>query len=445
MPTIMEDYVRRHPRSAALYEEAKLLFPSGVTHDTRYLTPFPVTMDRALGPRKWDMDGNEYIDYVNGHGALILGHSHPAIVAAVKDQMDRGTHLGGSTELELRWARCVQRLMPSVERIRFHSSGTEAVMMAVRLARAYTGKDVIVKFDRHFHGWYDDVTQGTRAHQSSGITTDAIHSVVLLPEVDPEALEATLAGRSDIAAVILEPTGAKMGAYPVRPQTLRALREITKRHGVLLILDEVVTGFRVTSGGAQRLCGVTPDLTTLAKILGGGLPGGAVGGRADIVDMISFHEDPAWDAKRRVAHQGTFNANPLSAAAGIRCLETIESQPINKTADRAAGRLRAGLNELFRRSGVLAYAYGVSSLIRVLLGVRCDDGPEHCGLPGAEIARGLDATRGRVFRQAMMNAGVDVMSGNLFIVSAVHEDADIDRTVEACERSLAAMSAEGAL
>ena len=445
MSTIIEDYVRRHPRSAAHYEDARMLFPSGVTHDTRYLPPFPVTMDRAAGSRKWDLDGNEYIDYVSGHGALILGHGHPEIVAAVKAQMDRGTHLGGSTWHEVGWARAVQRLIPSVQKIRFHSSGTEAVMMAVRLARAYTAKNVIVKFDRHFHGWYDDVTQGAREHLSSGVTTDAIHSVILLPEVDADALDRELARRADVAAVILEPTGAHMGAYPVSAETLRAVREVTARRGVLLILDEVVTGFRVSSGGAQRRFGVTPDLTTLAKILAGGLPGGAVGGRADILDMISFHGDPAWDSRRRVAHQGTFNANPLSAAAGIRCLELLATQPLNEAADRAAARLRNGLNQAFRRLGISAYAYGISSLVRVLLGVSSDLDPERCALPAAEITRGLDATRGRVFRQAMMNAGVDVMNGNNFIVSAVHTDADVDATIEACETAIRSMQAEGAL
>jgi glutamate-1-semialdehyde 2,1-aminomutase len=445
MPSILDEYIRRHPRSARLYEEAKAVFPSGVTHDSRYLTPFPVAMDRATGSRKWDLDGNEYVDYVSGHGALILGHSHPEIVAAVKKQMDRGTHLGGSTELEVRWGRSVQRLLPSAERIRFHSSGTEAVMMAIRLARAYTGKDVIVKFDRHFHGWYDDVTQGARTQKSSGVTSDAIHSVLLLPEVEPAALDAALASRADVAAVILEPTGAKMGTYPVRRESLQALREITARRGVLLILDEVVTGFRVSRGGAQELYGVRPDLTVLAKILGGGLPGGAVAGRADIVDMMSFHEETVWDTSRRVAHQGTFNANPLSAAAGIRCLEIVASQDTNAAADRAALRLRDGLNAAFRRTGVAGAAYGQSSLIRVLLGVRCNGDPLDCGLSSAEITRGMEPALGRTYRQAMMNHGVDVMNGNLFIVSAVHGDADIDRTVDACEQSLRAMRAEGAL
>jgi glutamate-1-semialdehyde 2,1-aminomutase len=183
----------------------------------------------------------------------------------------------------------------------------------------------------------------------------------------------------------------------------------------------------------------------MAKILAGGLPGGAVGGRADILDMISFHGDPAWDSRRRVAHQGTFNANPLSAAAGIRCLELLATQPLNDAADRAAARLRNGLNLTFRRLGISAYAYGISSLVRVLLGVSSDQDPERCALPASEITRGLDATCGRVFRQAMMNAGVDVMNGNNFIVSAVHTDADVDATLEGCERSIRSMRAEGAL
>jgi glutamate-1-semialdehyde 2,1-aminomutase len=384
------------------------------------------------------VDGNTYVDYVSGHGALILGHSHPEIVKAVQDQMVRGTHLGGNTVLELRWAERIRALMPSLRKVRFHSSGTEAVMMAARLARAFTGRDVIVKFERHFHGWYDDVSQLSAAQKTSGITADALLGALVLPRPDATALREVLRSRGDIAAVILEPTGARMGAYPLEEGQLAAIREVTRRHDVLLILDEVVTGFRVSSGGAQAVAGVEPDLTVLAKILAGGLPGGAVGGRADILDMISFHEDPAWDIKRRVAHQGTFNANPVSAAAGIRCLELLAERPVNDQATRAGENLRDGLNQLFRRNGVPAVAAGSTSLVRVLLGV--EQAPDE-----AAIARGLDNARGRVFRQAMMNQGVDLMTGNLFIVSSVHGDDEIDETIRACAHALEAMRAEGAI
>lgn len=444
MPTVVEHYIRRHPRSAALYEEAKHLFPGGVTHDTRYLTPFPVVFDHAAGSRKWDVDGNAFIDYVCGHGALLLGHGHPQIVAAVQAQAARGTHLGGSTELELRWAGRVTRLVPSVRKVRFHSSGTEAVMMAIRLARAFTGRERIIMYDRHFHGWYDGVAQGPPEQRASGITTDAVHSVLRLPFPDAGMLEAALAEQGEVAAVMLEPTGARMGAYPLDAGELEAIREVTRRHDVLLIFDEVVTGFRVSPGGAQQRTGVMPDLTILAKILGGGLPGGAVGGRSDVLDMISFHEDPAWDTKRRVAHQGTFNANPLSAAAGIQCLDIVAGQPVNAAADAAAARLRTSLEDMFRKRGFPAHAYGDSSLIRVLLGVSMDTDPG-TSLDPQRITEGLDPRRARCFRQAMMNNGVDVMNGNLFIVSAAHGEQDIDASVDACEAALAAMRAEGTL
>ena len=167
MATIAEEYVRKHPGSAELYEKAKSHFPGGVTHDTRYVTPFPIYMTHGDGPLKWDVDGNEYIDYVMGHGALFLGHSHPEIVATVSEQLRRGTHLGGNTELEIRWAEAIKRLVPSVERIRFHSSGTEATLMALRLSRAYTGRDRFIKFWNHFHGWHDYVVAGSEAPPSA--------------------------------------------------------------------------------------------------------------------------------------------------------------------------------------------------------------------------------------------------------------------------------------
>ena len=273
MPTILDEYVRKHPGSASRYEEAKGIFPGGVTHDNRYMVPFPIYVTHGSGPLKWDVDGNEYVDYVCGHGALILGHSHPEIVSAVSNQVARGTHLGANTEEELRWGRAIRRLVPSVEKLRFVSSGTEATLMALRLARAYTGRNRVVKFEEHFHGWHDYVVSSTN-RPVTGVPPTTSQSVLAFPP-DLSALERFLAQDGHVAAVILEPTGAHYGQLPLMvPQFLQDLREVTRRYSVMLIMDEVVTGFRVAPGGAQAKFGIDPDLTTMAKIVAGGLPGG---------------------------------------------------------------------------------------------------------------------------------------------------------------------------
>jgi len=327
MATITEEYKKKHPTSLKLYEEAKASMPSGVTHDVRYLTPFPIYMSHGKGPRKWDVDGNEYIGYVMGHGALILGHCHPEIVAEVNKQISIGTHLGFNTKLELRWAKAIQALMPSIEKVRFHSSGTEATLMAFRLARAFTGKSKIIKFINHFHGWHDYVAAAAGKYTSAGIPKKTAETMIMLPAGDIGMVEKQLKKDKDIAAVILEPTGARGGALPLRPEFPAQLREVTERYGVLLIFDEVVTGFRVSPGGAQEKLNIKPDLTTLGKIVAGGFPGAAVGGKAEILDMTAFRNDPDWNGHSRVAHPGTYNANPMSAAIGSRCLELIASEP----------------------------------------------------------------------------------------------------------------------
>ena len=290
MPTILEDYIAKHPGSAQRYEESVTIFPGGVTHDSRYATPFPLFMTHGEGPRKWDVDGNEYIDYVSGHGALLLGHSHPAIAEAVSRQIQRGTHLGASTDEELRWARAIKALMPAVEKVRFNSSGTEATLMAMRLARAYTGKTKVIKLQDHFHGWHDYAMAGSD-RSAPGIPEASMGTMVIVPPGDLGAVEDVLNRDDDIAALILEPTGAHMGQMPFdTPVYLKGLRELTAKHDVVLIFDEVVTGFRASSGGVQVRYGVSPDLTTMAKIVAGGLPGR----RRRRQGRHNRHDCPSW-------------------------------------------------------------------------------------------------------------------------------------------------------
>jgi glutamate-1-semialdehyde 2,1-aminomutase len=442
MSTILDDYIAQHPGSAQRYAEATNLFPGGVTHDTRYAQPFPLYMTHGQGPRKWDVDGNEYVDYVSGHGSLLLGHAHPAIAEAVSRQVLRGTHLGGSTDEEMRWGRAIQALMPSVEKVRFHSSGTEATMMAMRLSRAYTGRNKIMKFQDHFHGWHDYAMTGSD-RSAPGIPEATKETMVILPSGDLKAVEDTLNRDKDIAALILEPTGAHMGQLPFdTPNYLKGLRELTAQHGVVFIFDEVVTGFRASPGGSQVRYGITPDLTTMAKIVAGGLPGGAVGGKAEIIDMIAHRGDPDWDNTHRVYHPGTFNANPLSAVAGATCLEMIASQPINQQADAMATRLKAGMNELFGKMEIAGHAHGIASLIHVVM-ADCDCGRDICTMPHSEIKKAVGSPQTTALKRGLQNSGVDIMGREGFLVSATHTEREIDETLEAFESTLAAIRSEG--
>ena len=271
---ILRAYAEKTPGSRALHNRAKALLPDGVTHVGRFLEPHPIYVERAAGSRKWDVDGNEYVDYLGGHGALILGHGWPAVVDAATAQAAKGVHYGACHALEVQWAEQVQQMIPSAQRVRFTVTGTEATHLALRVSRAFTGKSKIIRFAGHFHGWHDHVCFPPSG--APGVIAGIVEDTLVAAPNDLQQVEHWLASQDDIAALILEPTGATFGQIPTTGETLRRLREVTTRHGVLLIFDEVISGFRCSPGGAQQFYGVTPDLTTLAKILAGGYPGAAL-------------------------------------------------------------------------------------------------------------------------------------------------------------------------
>lgn len=442
--SILDTYVRLHPGSAKLYEESSRVFPSGVTHDTRYVTPFPVFVDRAAGSRKWDVDGNEIIDFVMGHGALLMGHAPPAITAAIVEQAQRGTHYGANHRLEIEWGSLVKEIVPCAEEVRFTSSGTEATLMALRLARAYTGRDRILKFDQHFHGWHDAVV-GVRAPESEspsspGVPASVSANTVSVPQGDIRAVEEKLAV-GDIAAVIIEPTGASYGTMPLRSSFLEELREATARHNTVLIFDEVVTGFRVAPGGTQARYGVTPDLTTLAKILAGGMPGGCVTGKSEIVSMIEFR-DARWNSQR-VQHPGTFNANPVSAVAGSAMLKMVRTGEHHRHADALNEKLIPALNAALARAGVSGAAYGLASYFHIALGSDVPRPPNgSIEWPGETLPPRLHVKHISALKRGMINHGVDLMGGTGGFVSGVHSPEDIDATVEAFEATIDEMRAD---
>ncbi len=444
-------YRERTRRSAELAKEARELFPSGITHDSRKLDPYTIYVDRAEGPRKWDVDGNEYIDYFGGHGALMLGHHHPDIDRVIVDALGRGTHFGSSHEGEVRWAQAVKELVQSAERVRFTSSGTEATHLALRVARAATGRRKVLRFRTHFHGWHDHMTQGYVSHfdgtATPGVLDEVAGSVVLVDPGDEAAMRETLAGDPDIAAAILEPTGASFGLIPLRPSFLAALREATEEAGTLLIFDEVVTGFRVSPGGAQGEFGISPDLGTFAKILAGGLPGGALAGRKDLLDCLDFEVTSA-DGREKINHQGTYNANPVSSAAGTEMLRIVGSTDACARANDFGERLRASLNEVLVDEGVPWAAYGTFSGFHVFLN------PEGRSIrpdrfdPFAIDYRELKANPPGLadrLRLAMLSNGVDVTGWPGGTISAVHGERELKETADAFRESLRMLKAEDAI
>jgi glutamate-1-semialdehyde 2,1-aminomutase len=434
---VLATFESEFPTSRRLYEQAQKLFPNGVTHDLRYLTPFPIYIDRAEGAHKWDVDGHELIDYWSGHGALLLGHSHPDVVAAVREQMLRATHPGACHELEIAWGEWVQRLIPSAERMRFVASGTEATMMALRLARMFTGKQRVLKFAGHFHGWNDFLVPAADAPYAEalpGLTKEVAANTVVVPPNDLSAVERALMADPEIGCIILEPTGGHFGSVPIRGSFLQGLRDITTRLGRLLIFDEVITGFRVHPGGAQGHYGVTPDLTTLAKILAGGLPGGCVAGRADIMANLEIRP-----GKAKMKHPGTFNANPLSAAAGIATLKQVAGGEPCRRANAMAQLLRQRLNDRFTKFAPTWVAYGEFSAFKLLPGYQ---GPRPAGddfIPYDGDLEQLDAPKkpdlAHAFRLGMLLHGVD-LPGLGGMVMAAHTEKDVVRTVAAVAETL---------
>ena len=449
--TIHARYDREFGGSKKMFERARKSITGGITHDGRNIKPFPPYIAQADGAYKWDVDGHKLIDYAIGHGSLILGHNDPEITAAMQEQAARGTHFSAGHEGEILWAEKVIELVPSADDVRFTASGTEATLLAMRVARGYTEKSTILKFEGHFHGWQDYALKGEKPPFESttvpGIPNETLGTVSVIPSNDPAMLEERLV-QGDVAAVILEPSGASWSTIQLKDDFLKQVRDITAKHGVLLIFDEVITGFRWAPGGAQQRFGVTPDLTTLAKIIAGGMPGGAVAGRRDVMQMIAFRDDAGWNGARRVQQAGTFNANPVAAAAGYTALSKCADPSVQSYCDDLAKKIRVGLNQVITSLGVPAFAWGESSVFHVALGkpasnLVADDLHTPEGV-SVEFLKGSGGDKlGMAFEIGMLIEGVHVFhSGGL--LSTRHTDADVETTVAAAETVLAALTAEGA-
>jgi glutamate-1-semialdehyde 2,1-aminomutase len=449
--TINARYENEFAGSARMFERARKSIVGGITHDGRHIKPFPPYVDHADGAYKWDVDGHKLIDFAIGHGSLILGHNDPEISEALRSQVVRGTHFSAGHEGEIAWAEKIVDLVPSADKVRFTASGTEATLLAMRVARGFTGKTTIVKFEGHFHGWQDYALKGEKppfeATTVPGIPKETLGTVSVLPANDPAMLEERLV-QGDVAAVIMEPSGGSWSTLPFTDDFLASVREITRKHGVLLIFDEVITGFRWAPGGAQQRFGITPDVTTMAKIVAGGMPGGAVAGRGDVMEMIEFKDEPGWNANRRTPQAGTYNANPLAAAAGLAALARCADPTVQSYCDDLGGKVRAGLNQVITSVGVPAFAWGDSSVFHVALGQPATNlvagdlrSPEGVSI---EFLKGSGGDKlGMAFEIGMLLEGVHVFhSGGL--LSTRHTDADVEHTIAAAEKVFNALKTEGA-
>ncbi len=422
----------KRERSYTLFSRARQLMPGGVNSPARAFGGVggePIVVERGQGAYLWDVDGNRYIDYVGSWGPLILGHAYPAVVAAVEEAARRGTSFGAPTEAENDLAQLIVEAVPSIEKVRLVNSGTEATMSAIRLTRGFTGRDVIVKFAGNYHGHVDSllVAAGSSAAtlavpNSPGVTAGTSRDTLVLEYNDVAGLRAVFAAHGErIAGVIFEPVVGNMGVVVPSSLFLQALRQLTRQHGALLICDEVMTGFRVAYGGAQQLLSIEPDLTTLGKIVGGGLPVGAYGGKAEIMD----HVLPAG----KVFQAGTLSGNPLATAAGCAMLRALRDDPPYEQLEKCSARLEAGLREAATAAGIPYQMARVGSMMTLFFAAEpVNDWPtaSHC-----------DTKRFAQWFWGMLDRGVYLPCSQYeaLFVSASHSDADIEVTVAAGSRS----------
>ncbi len=426
----------QHTRSIALFQEARAVIPGGVNSPVRAFGAVggqPIFIERAEGARLFDVDGNAYIDYVGSWGPMILGHAHPEVLAALEKALRNGTSFGAPTELEVRMAELVVACVPSVEVVRMVNSGTEATMSAIRLARGYTGREQIVKCAGGYHGHEDSllVKAGSGAltlgvPTSPGVPEAVARATLTIPYNDLDAFAQVVeANRGQIACLIVEPVPGNMGCVVPRPGYLDGLREITAREGIVLIFDEVMSGFRVALGGAQERYGVTPDLTTMGKIIGGGLPVGAYGGRREIMERVA-PVGPVYQA-------GTLSGNPLATTAGIAMLEALRRPGVYEALEEKSERLCAGIGAAAARHGVPVYQTRVGSMFCTFF----QEGPVY----DYATALASDTERFGRFFLGMLERGVNLAPSQFEagFMSLAHTDEDIDRTIAAADQVLAGL------
>ena len=429
-----------HARSRELFKQAREMIPGGVNSPARAFRAVggdPVFIERGSGPHLYDADGNSYIDYIGSWGPLILGHRYQEVTTALHNVIETGTSFGAPTEREVEMAELICELVPSIEMVRLVNSGTEATMSAIRVARGFTGRDLVVKFAGCYHGHVDSllVKAGSGVatlgiSDSGGVPAAFSSTTIPLPFNSFEVLEECFANHGDqIACVIIEPVVGNMGCVPPRSGYLEALRRITAKHGALLIFDEVMTGFRVSLGGAQGLYGIEPDLTTLGKVIGGGLPIGAYGGRRDVMSKVA--------PLGQVYQAGTLSGNPLAVAGGLATLKVLKNAPeLYEQMDEKSGRLVEGVEKAAHDAGVAMTANRVGSMFTFFF----NDGP----VTDWESSSKSDTDRFAFFFRGMLDLGCYLPCSQFeaAFLSAAHTDEDVTGTIEAAGKVLTALASD---
>ncbi len=420
-------------KSETLFQEAKKLIPGGVNSPVRAFQSVggaPIFIERAEGSKIYDVEGKAYIDYIGSWGPMIVGHTHPRVIEALTKALARGTSFGAPTELETVLAGMVVDAVPSIEMVRMVNSGTEATMSAIRVARGYTGRDKIIKFEGCYHGHADGllVKAGSGAATlgvptSPGVPADYAKNTITAPFNDLDTVRTIIEQNAgEIACVIVEPLPGNMGVIPPKPGFLEGLREITIKSGIILIFDEVMSGFRVAYGGAQERFGITPDMTTLGKIIGGGLPVGAYGGKKEIMEQVS--------PSGQIYQAGTLSGNPLAMTAGIETLKILSEPGTYEILEKKAQKLGAGIRQAFEKAGIPACHTGVGAMF-------CTFFNEEEVTDYASASRS-DTGRFAKYFHNMLRNGVNLAPSQFeaAFLSLAHTDEDIEETIEACRKSL---------
>ncbi len=453
MGELEKEYVAKHPKSQQLYERALQCYASGVTHDARFARPFPVYAVRAEGARKWDVDGNEYVDFIMGHGALLLGYGDERINKAIQEQIPKAIHMGTCTELEIEWAELIKKIVPAARNglVRGTSCGGEAVQTAIRMSRAYTGRDKIVVNAGAYHGKGDATIYAGGGppfgiYNVRGIPQGVKDDVIIVPFNNLAAIEKAFAA-GNVACMILHCNNMYTKEY------IEGLRELTNRYGVVFIMDEVISGFRYAAGGAQEYYHVTPDLAVLGKIIGGGAPVGAVCGKRDIMELHAFKDDH-WNRFVRLKVGGTWNAQPLPIVGGITMMKIIDEErdQIYPTMYKIGQRMTKTFNDQVEDLGLTAHAHGLPIENPTMFSLNLfnrkippdmahlwQKGPatfEDCATKSS-FAAGAKANYATYL--TMINSGIIAFSGRTFMLCTKYTEEDMKKTEEAFGRTLRAL------